>query len=70
MKERVLSGVAVVAVLLATCVAMWLTPPLATVHAQTPTKAKVAPPAPSGPAPHLASGRIDFSGLWRPGDIF
>jgi hypothetical protein len=40
------------------------------VHAQAPTKAKVAPPAPSGPTPHLANGRADFSGLWRPGDIF
>jgi hypothetical protein len=70
MKERVLRGAAVVAVLLATCLAIRLTPPLATVHAQAPTKAKIAPPAPAGPAPHLASGRIDFSGLWRPGDIF
>lgn len=22
------------------------------------------------PAPHLANGRVDFSGVWRPGDIF
>ncbi len=32
--------------------------------AQTPAK----PPA--KPAPKLASGRVDFSGVWRPGDIF
>src|ERR1700679_538802 len=32
--------------------------------AQTPAK----PPA--KPAPRLASGRVDFSGVWRPGDIF
>jgi hypothetical protein len=27
-------------------------------------------PAPTGPTPKLASGRADFSGVWRPGDIF
>jgi hypothetical protein len=28
------------------------------------------PGAPPRPAPHLANGRVDFSGVWRPGDIF
>ncbi len=28
------------------------------------------PPAPTGPAPRLPSGRVDYSGVWRPGDIF
>src|SRR5215467_12363916 len=27
-------------------------------------------PAPTGPVPRLPSGRVDFSGVWRPGDIF
>jgi hypothetical protein len=27
-------------------------------------------PAPTGPTPKLPSGRADFSGVWRPGDIF
>ena len=26
------------------------------------------PPAPSGPAPHLADGLVDLSGVWRPAD--
>jgi hypothetical protein len=32
--------------------------------AQTPAK------APAQPAPRLGSGRVDFSGVWRPADIF
>ena len=28
------------------------------------------PSAPPKPAPHLPSGRVDFSGVWRPGDVF
>jgi hypothetical protein len=28
------------------------------------------PGAPPKAAPHLPSGRVDFSGVWRPGDIF
>jgi hypothetical protein len=40
-------------------------------NAQTSASAPVIPPkAPSPPAPRLASGRVDFSGVWRPGDIF
>jgi len=36
--------------------------------AQTPAKPPVK--APAQPAPHLADGRVDFSGVWRPADIF
>jgi hypothetical protein len=31
---------------------------------------KKAAPLPQGPAPKIASGRVDFSGVWRPNDIF
>jgi hypothetical protein len=67
MKDRVVSAFVVTAALLVT----WLVRPTpVVVQAQAQTKAKIAPPAPSGPTPHLASGRVDFTGLWRPGDIF
>ena len=36
--------------------------------AAAPAKAKNTPPP--GPAPKLPSGRTDFSGVWRPADIF
>jgi len=36
-----------------------------TVHAQAPR-----PDTPKGPAPKLASGRVDFSGVWRPDTMF
>jgi hypothetical protein len=32
--------------------------------------AQTPPKAPSQPAPRLANGRVDFSGVWRPADIF
>jgi hypothetical protein len=38
-------------------------------HAQENAKKK-GPAAPTGPAPRLPNGKIDFSGVWRPGDIF
>src|SRR6266700_3847297 len=31
---------------------------------------KAPPAAPPAPAPRLPSGRVDFTGLWRPADIF
>ncbi|SRR5579883_1121475 len=38
--------------------------------AQPQSTARKGPPAPKGPTPRLANGRADFSGLWRPADIF
>src|SRR5689334_25240183 len=35
-----------------------------------PTASKQAPAGPPKPAPRHADGRIDFTGLWRPADIF
>ena len=35
-----------------------------------PTARNAPPPGPPKPAPHRADGRIDFSGVWRPADIF
>src|ERR1700691_182875 len=35
--------------------------------AQTPPNSPKVPPQ---PAPRLANGRVDFAGVWRPGDIF
>ena len=35
-----------------------------------PPTAKKGTPAPQGPTPRLPNGRADFSGLWRPGDIY
>jgi hypothetical protein len=39
---------------------------------RVPARAQIppAPKTPPGPAPRLANGRVDFSGVWRPGDIF
>ena len=56
--------------LLATAAAaalIWYTP---TGSAQAPPTARKGPPPPQGPTPRLANGRADFSGVWRPGDIF
>ena len=66
MRERFLSFFVAAAALL---VVWLLTPPAAILHAQTKSKGAAAA-APAGPAPHLPSGRVDFSGLWRPADIF
>jgi hypothetical protein len=69
MRERFYISFMAVASLLTAC--LWAPP--AIVHAQqsqAQTKSKAAPAAPVGPAPHLPSGRVDFSGLWRPADIF
>jgi len=43
---------------------------LAFAQAPPTDRAKNKQVAPAGPAPHHADGRIDFSGLWRPADIF
>ncbi|HEY7334212.1 MAG TPA: hypothetical protein VH639_04950 [Bryobacteraceae bacterium] len=55
--------------IVAAAVAAWFlaTAPIA---AQAPPTARKGPPAPQGPTPRLANGRADFSGLWRPGDIY
>src|SRR5438270_6264132 len=37
---------------------------------QVAASAQIPPKGPSGPVPRLANGRADFSGVWRPGDIF
>jgi len=37
---------------------------------QANAQGKAQPKPPAGPAPHLASGRVSFAGLWRPADIF
>src|ERR1044071_7923423 len=42
----------------------------ATVFAQAPPTARTPPPGPPKPAPRHADGTIDFTGLWRPADIF
>ena len=41
-----------------------------TAAAKAPPTARKGPPVPQGPTPRLANGRADFSGVWRPGDIF
>jgi len=51
----------------AAAVVVWYVP---VGSAQAPPTAKKGPPAPQGPTPRLPSGRADFSGVWRPGDIF
>jgi len=43
---------------------------LAFAQAPPTDRAKNKQVAPAGPAPRHADGRIDFSGLWRPADIF
>jgi hypothetical protein len=53
----------------AAAVAAWFLA-AAPIRAQAPPTAKKGPPAPKGPTPRLANGRADFSGLWRPGDIY
>jgi hypothetical protein len=42
---------------------------LEVVPAAAQSQANAPKPTPA-PAPHLPSGRVDFSGVWRPGDIF
>jgi hypothetical protein len=43
----------------------------ASAFAQAPPTASRQPPlGPPKPAPRHADGRIDFTGLWRPADIF
>jgi len=51
----------------AAALAVWYAP---AGFAQAPPTAKKGPPPPQGPTPRLPNGRADFSGLWRPGDIF
>jgi hypothetical protein len=52
---------------LATLGGIWLLAQLPAAAQQSQTGKPGAPPK---PAPHLANGRVDFSGVWRPGDIF
>jgi len=52
---------------------MRIYPPLTLVLAAaglTFAQGKAQPKPPTGPAPRLGNGRISFSGLWRPADIF
>jgi len=63
--RRVIGPIAIVA---AAVLAWFLA--AAPTAAQAPPTAKKGPPAPQGPTPRLPNGRADFSGLWRPGDIY
>jgi hypothetical protein len=47
-----------------------LLPGLTAAQAPAPAPARPKPVIPSGPAPRLPNGRVDYWGLWRPANIF
>jgi len=68
MAERLVGLVATTAVLAAILGSSGTVAPSRTMAAAAAQGNRAA--TPQGPAPRLASGRIDLSGVWRPGDIF
>src|SRR5207248_7400143 len=70
MKQRALGWIAA----LATTGGIWLgTQTRATAqtgNANSFANLNPLPAAPAGPTPRLSDGRVDFSGVWRPADVF